>query len=188
MPSRNKKIRDTAKYYSAGSAAHSIEPIQYPDIDNTPMVIPKVRKKRKSAIERYKNKQQIKNKALYNLKFIFTSMVILFGCITIVMVDSMILEKQKNIKALTSELNNLKDENLGLKTKISEQIDLKNIEEIATKRLGMSKPSKNQMVYIDVPKSSSTVQYNVESEIKEEKTGFLKLFKEFITDVFGSGE
>lgn len=181
MPSKTKRNlnQNASKYYSAGSAAPSVAPVEYPNPNiDEPRVSPRRKPRPRQDPQR---KEAIKNKALYYVKFLVTSVIILTGCITVVMFDSIIYEKQNNIRTLERELKSLQDENLGLQTNISEQVDLKNIEKEA-RRLGMGKPAKYQIVYIDVPKSSYTVQY--EDEIVAESTSFLDSIKSFVKSFF----
>lgn len=167
---------ETSQYYNMGSAVPVIEPNQYPNVYE-PKVSPRKRHVKTKA-ERLKEKQQIMEMARYHLKFLFTASVIFAGCIVMMMFNATITEKQENIKQLNYQLNTLKEENLSLEADISAQLDLKYIEKEATERLGMSKPADYQIVYIDVPKSNYTVQYDVETEI--DNKGLLDAFKEFV--------
>jgi len=71
------------------------------------------------------------------------------------------LRRQKN------ELENLKSANAILEAELTEQLDMDFIRTEATERLGMSEPQSYQVVYIDVPKQSYTVQHNVDDMANE---------------------
>jgi len=173
----NSKARmEASKYYNTGSAAPLVQPSQYPV--SKPKVKPKKQHKAKTKEEIQLERQQILERASYHLKFFLTAIVILSGCITMMMFNSNILEKKRNVRSLTSQLKELKDKNLGLEATISESLDLDYIEKEARERLGMSKPTEPQIVYIDVPKSDYTVQYDV--ELKQQKKGILDTIKDFI--------
>lgn len=174
----NSKIRmDASKYYNTGSAAPLVQP-EYPNTYK-PKTKPKRQHKTKEEIQI--EKQQIFEKALYHLKFLFTSVVILSCCIAMMMFNATILEKKRDINILNSQLKELKDKNLSLEATVSESLNLEYIEKEARERLGMGKPTKPQIVYIDVPKSDYTVQYDV--EIKPQKKGILDSIKDFILNL-----
>ena len=71
------------------------------------------------------------------------------------------LRKQK------SELENLKSSNAILEAELTEQLDMDFIRTEATERLGMNEPQSYQVVYIDVPKQSYTVQHNADDAADE---------------------
>ena len=76
--------------------------------------------------------------------------------------------RQKRAKAMVkSELENLKSANAILEAELTEQLDMDFIRTEATERLGMSEPQSYQVVYIDVPKQSYTVQHNVDDVANE---------------------
>lgn len=185
---KNERLKGNSyKYYNMGSAAPSIDPLEYPNYE--PKVFPKRRPKPKIDKDKQKrkeqNREQIKQRALYNVKFLFTSVVVLLCCILIIAFNSIIAETNKGIKELTVNLNELKEKNSTLQAEISGQIDLKSIEKIATEKLLMSKPAKHQIVYIDVPKSNYTVQNDMKSLSKESNIiGIIETVKNFITKIF----
>lgn len=175
----NSKIRmDSSKYYNAGSAAPSVQPTQYPI--HQPKVKPQKHHHTRTKEEIQLEKQQILERAFYHLKFFLTSIIVLVCCISMMMFNSSILEKKRSIQSLNSQLKQLKDKNLSLEATISESLDLEYIEKEARERLGMGKPTNPQIVYIDVPKSDYTVQYNVEE--KQQKKGLLDSIKSFISN------
>lgn len=177
--STSNKIRmDSSKYYNMGSAAPLVQPAEYPNT-NRPRVKPQKHHKTKEEIQI--ERQQIFERALYHMKFLLTSVVVLSCCIAMMMFNATILEKQRNINVLNSQLKELKDKNLSLEATVSESLNLEYIEKEASERLGMGKPTKPQIVYIDVPKSDYTVQYDV--EIKPQRKGILENLKNFILNL-----
>ena len=71
------------------------------------------------------------------------------------------LTKQK------SKLEDLKSANAILEAELTEQLDMDYIKQEATERLGMSEPQPYQVVYINVPKQSYTVQHDTEETTAE---------------------
>lgn len=187
MKNTNAKIKlDSSKYYTSGSTAPSVQPWEYPDT-NKPQISPKsLPQKHPKTQDKEKTKQYLKEKAIYHLKFLFTSTIILICCIVMIMINATILERQKSIKTLNSKLKTLEEKNLILESDISEQIDLKYIEKEAKERLKMDKPAKHQIVYIDVPKSNYTIQYNTNTSnsSETEETGLINSFKNLILQIF----
>lgn len=72
--------------------------------------------------------------------------------------------KREEINILTSNLKQLNESNSNLQSELQKNIDLNKIEKVASTKLGMQKPANHQIVYINVPKQSYTVQYNVNSD------------------------
>lgn len=183
MKNTNAKIKlDSSKYYTSGSTAPLVHPWEYPDIDK-PQVLPKKHPKPQNP-DREKNRAYLKEKSLYHLKFLFTSAIVLICCILMIMINATILEKQDSITNLNSKLKSLEEKNLILEADISEQINLQYIEKEAKERLKMDKPAKHQIVYIDVPKSNYTIQYDVTNSPEIAKTGLINSLKNFILQIF----
>jgi cell division protein FtsL len=108
------------------------------------------------------DRSEIRQKALYHIRFLFTAIIVCACCITMMICNATIVEKRRAIKSLSTQLREAKMHNTELKADISEKLDLKYIEKVAIEKLNMSKPNKYQIVYIDVPKSNYTVQYNTD--------------------------
>lgn len=151
--SRNKKMNTNAyRYYDAGNLARFIQTWEYTE------QVPNTYVQPKPIID----KNELKQKALYHIRFLLTAIVVCACCITMMIFNSTIVEKRRNIKTLNAQLRQMKQENLSLQADISEQLDLKYIEKVATEKLKMAKPNKYQIVYIDVPKSNYTIQYSTQ--------------------------
>ena len=72
--------------------------------------------------------------------------------------------RYREIVSMNEQLETLNENNAYLETRLNETVDLKRIEELASTRLGMSKPKSYQIKYIDVQKESYTVQYKTDSK------------------------
>jgi len=70
-----------------------------------------------------------------------------------------------------------------LTSKINDNTDLEYIEKEAKTRLNMTEPQPYQIVYIDVPKQSYTVQYEAEEEKNDDNFG-LNSFFSVIKEIF----
>ncbi len=65
---------------------------------------------------------------------------------------AVITEMNYNIDKVNDKYNEMKNENSRIKVDIEKQMDLGKIREIAENSLGMHKPDKYQIVYVNVPK------------------------------------
>ncbi len=86
-----------------------------------------------------------------------------------------------SLRQQKSKLEDLKAANDVLEAELTAQLDLDYIKQEATERLGMSEPQSYQMVYIDVPKQSYTVQYDTE-DTTEQMSLWRKLLNIFKKD------
>lgn len=90
-----------------------------------------------------------------------------------------LLNKQLYISSLNTELKQIREQNLVVQSEISKNYDIKEIEKIATTRLGMSKPKAHQIVHINVPKQSYVIQFEETGGLVENETLLAKL-KSFV--------
>lgn len=67
--------------------------------------------------------------------------------------------KRDSIVNMQEQVATLQEENMFLENSIEESLDLKKIENEAVK-LGLQKPAEYQIMHIQVPKESYTVQYS----------------------------
>jgi len=63
---------------------------------------------------------------------------------------AMITEKTAQVQKLTAELQNVDSYIVQKECEMEQSLDLKKVEEIATTKLGMQRPEKHQLVYIDM--------------------------------------
>jgi cell division protein FtsL len=89
---------------------------------------------------------------------------------------ALITEINYKVSSVESDYNKLRNENSRMKVQIEEQSDLSEIKEVAENKLGMQKPDKYQVVFLNVPKSDFTVVNDVYiSNMKSEKGMFALL-------------
>lgn len=119
----------------------------------------KKEKVHKNADKRQKaSKEEIKRKATF-VAYILFGFSILF---TISYRNSIINEKFNEKENNKSQLAEIQKINEQLEVSVENELNLTSIEEIAKDKLGMSKLSNNQKVYVDLPKKEY-VESKVES-------------------------
>ncbi len=94
--------------------------------------------------------------------------------------------QEVQIREKKDELATLKSQNAILEAELAEQVDLEYIKQEAINRLGMAEPQPYQIVYIDVPKDSYTIQYAADEVVEEEPSfiaSILNLFKKSSGDM-----
>ncbi len=157
---KDKKYRDVSSYYSTGSEAYKLDPIEIEESKNA-----------KPKVKVYKKNEKL----VHSLFFICAIALIFAGCLAIMIPHTMIVEQTAKNNELRDELATLKGENISLEADIANKVNLEYVETEATTRLGMNEPQAYQISYIDVPKESYTVQYSVEEETEEKGFAFAGL-------------
>ncbi len=80
---------------------------------------------------------------------------------------------------MKAQLESIQEDNEYLRTSIEDNLDLKYIEQEAIK-LGMQKPAEYQLMKINVPKESYTVQYDTKAQPEEQS--FIDYVKSWFKD------
>ncbi len=166
----NKNVYETGRYnrytnnsYNTTSVAYETLPQYYPD-KNEEAKKERILQARKEKAERLRDR-------VISFKFAVAIAFVFSCCILTMSSYAKVVEKREQISILKSELSAIQSENNALSAEIAEQVNLEVIEKEAVERLGMAKPQQYQMIYIDVPEQSYTVQYssneNENSENKE---------------------
>lgn len=139
-----------ADNYVYGSTAPELKPeLKYDVYEENPVL--KAKKKQKSY---YKVKLRLAGYVL----FIFVM------CLVVAYRYALITEINYNIEKATREYNYIKNKNVLLKVEMEKELDLNKIKQIAEEKLGMHKPNKYQIVYVNVPKNDFS---KVESTYEE---------------------
>ena len=94
-------------------------------------------------------------------------MLMRMRCIAFMWMNVLVHNAEVSLRKQKSELESLKSANAILEAELTEQLDMDYIRTEATERLGMSEPQSYQVVYIDVPKQSYTVQHNADDVADE---------------------
>lgn len=109
---------------------------------------PRIRTQRQP--EPQKNPRKKTSTAFY-VKISFLCIAV-FGLSMILMSRyAYINELERDILLASSEYETLSSSNITRQAQLKQNIDIDEVEKIATEKLGMIKPGKNQVVHIDVP-------------------------------------
>ena len=149
------------RYYTAGSVAYEVEPQFYPDPQEEQQII-----KREQREEHLYKRARF----LHRMKLVMAISVVFVCCIGTMISYAMVAEQRITNNRLNDELLALRSENIALEAEIADKINLEYVEQEAMTRLDMSEPQPYQISYIDIPRQSYTVQYDVEEE--PEQKGF----------------
>ena len=141
-----------------------------PEYDKKPKKYPKKSTSRRLKTDTKKQtKTKLKEHKQSQAKTILYVLTV-FGILFIISYrNSIIAEDFSKIKNLKASLASIEKENEQLKVNIESNLNLKNIEEIATSQLGMQKLNNDQTIYMTLP-----VEDHVESaseEVVEEENG-----------------
>lgn len=93
---------------------------------------------------------------------------------------ALITEINYKISNMESEYNKLRNENSRLKVAIEEHMDLSEIKEAAENKLGMQKPDKYQIVYLNVPKKDFTIVNKEYVNNMESEKGMFAFLADFV--------
>lgn len=146
--------------YTDGSAARVLELPEreerhYPEREKTytPDVRRNTRKKHK-----YSKRKKV---SLLSLTLTMASIsLILYMCISYIMLYSDIIMAEKEIASLESHISEMKANNTDAYDSINSSVDLREVYKIATKRLGMVHADSDQVFSYDDKRSDRIIQYS----------------------------
>jgi len=156
-----------SSYYSYGNVAYDVQP------DYTPYYADEDDEKARIAQEKA-HKAEIRESRFTAVKLIAIIVVLFAGSIAFMGMHVRVANESVELRREKSQLTELKSNNTILAAELTEQIDLDYIKEQATTRLGMAEPQPYQVVYIDVPKQSYTIQYATDTIDEKKDSRFLK--------------
>jgi len=117
--------------------------------------------------KKYRANRLIKARMVAEILLIFTlGLILMYRYAQIADINFKISSKER-------QYEELRNENSRLKVAIENATNLSKITQIAQEELGMQKPDKYQIVYIEVPKTSFTVTSEQYKEDVEKDTTFL---------------
>lgn len=151
--------RQAGSYYTYGNVAHELQP------DYTPYRFREEEERRKE--EARLAKEEAREARISSVKMVGVVLVLFLGCIAFMGMNVLVDNAEMSIRQQKSNLEDLKSANAILEAELTEQLDMDYIKQEATERLGMSEPQSYQVVYIDVPKQSYTVQYAAEETAED---------------------
>ncbi len=152
---RNKKYRRGGSYYTYGNVAYELQP------DYTPYHVREEDEERRKEAARTAKTEERENRISF-VKMVSVAFVLFIGCIAFMGMHVMVDQAEVSLRRQKSNLEDLKSANAILEAEMTEQLDMEYIKTEATERLGMSEPQPYQVVYINVPKQSYTVQHDAE--------------------------
>ena len=140
---KNRKRNQSGSYYTYGNVAYELQP------DYTPYRVREEEEERRREAARIAKEAERENKVSF-AKMVGVAIMLFIGCIAFMGMHVMVDQAEVSLRREKSKLE-----------------DLKYIKQEATERLGMSEPQPYQVVYINVPKQSYTVQHDTEETTAE---------------------
>lgn len=157
---RNRNRMNAGSYYTYGNVAYELQP------DYSPYRFREEEEERRKAEERLA-KEEARENRISSIKMIGVALVLFVGCLAFMGMSVLVDNAEVSLRRQKNELENLKSSNAILEAELTEQLDMDFIRTEAKERLGMSEPQSYQVVYIDVPKQSYTVQHNADDVANE---------------------
>ena len=151
---------NAGSYYTYGNVAYELQP------EYNPYRFREEEEERRKAEERLA-KEEARENRVSSVKMLGVALVLFLGCLAFMGMNVLVDNAEVSLRRQKSELENLKSANAFLEAELTEQLDMDYIRTEATERLGMSEPQSYQVVYIDVPKQSYTVQHNADDVADE---------------------
>lgn len=157
-------------YYVNGSSAYKYDNYEIESYYNKKALNDERIKK-----ERLKLKMKARVRAVGIILLIFA-----LAC-TILYRNVVIIESATEAQNLENKLTSLQATNTKLDYELKKEVDLKKIEELATTKLGMKRPDKNQTVYVDVTQKNYAELST--KPVKDEFSGTYSVIKQNIINV-----
>lgn len=102
---------------------------------------------------RAKKRRERKRKFVARVKLMSCLAVIFAVACAVLYGNARIIQASSQVSELQAELEQVKEDNNQKMLDLEKSLDLKKVEEIATTQLGMKRPEKYQIVYVDVQQS-----------------------------------
>ncbi|MCL2873870.1 MAG: hypothetical protein FWE29_02950 [Defluviitaleaceae bacterium] len=152
-----------SEFYSPSSEAYDVYNIPY-ERHNRPKFEPRIvanrkkvkRKRASSKKPRFLIDMNNRTRAAF-MPYVALS-VFFIGVIAVVFCGVRIIEMRMEINALAREHQELQSSNLLKSAQLARSHDLREIELLATTRLGMVTPAQHQIIHISVPRQNYVVQ------------------------------
>lgn len=151
--------------YNTTSVAYDLEPAYLPQEFEEEEKRRSIQRKKEDAALR-------RQERAYAWKVCVVFSVLFVGCLVLMGSHAMVAKQRIVLEQQRQELAELKNTNAILSAELTEEVDLDSIKKEAISRLGMVEPQSYQVVYIDVPKQSYTVEYETE-EAEKSQTSIL---------------
>ena len=169
MPARkHRKQQDMEKrsYYTYGNVAYEIKHEDSSDRERQRAQERERERRRRARANAARKAESQENSRIFR-KTAITIVLLFMGCIAFMWMNVLVHNAEVSLRRQKSELENLRAANAILEAELTEQLDMDYIRQEAMERLGMSEPQSYQVVHIDVPKQSYTVQYAEDDAAQE---------------------
>ncbi len=125
--------------------------------DNLARKLPQeqVRVQRRPRVQAKPQKHKIRWSAVFAALTIFVMSMVL------VTRYARVAELEREVIIAKSRLEKIESSNISRRVRLKQETDMENVEKIATEKLGMVKPGKNQIIHINIPVEDN-VMYNAE--------------------------
>ncbi|MCR4434569.1 MAG: cell division protein FtsL [Clostridiales bacterium] len=118
-----------------------------------------------------KKKHRTNNRA--KLRTVCAILIVFAACFTIIYRYAAITELNYKVVKQNKIYESIKDENTRLRVEISKETDLNKIRAVAESKLGMQRPDKYQIVYMNVAKNDYTEAASAEPKGKKTENNIL---------------
>lgn len=130
--------------YIYGSAAKKLDYIEYENLGKKKTV--------KKVVKKAKKNEKIKAKYIVYVTCFFTMLMIITYRYNVISESNLVLQNLKK------DSNRVQSNLLSTQMNIEQNTDMSKIEAYAKQQLGMQKPDKNQVVYIDTSANAEVVR------------------------------
>ena len=131
----------------------------------------------------YKNKRKSKKTSVAkSASYVVPSILAIFVMMLVITIRYTIInEKNLQTISLKSDLEKVESNLFSSKIAVEQNTDLTKIEAYAKQKLGMQKPTKNQIIYVDTSENTSVVEMAKDKSIFE---GVKSNILNFINNIF----
>ena len=99
-----------------------------------------------------------------------------------------VFETEKEVKNLQTQLDEMQSKEIQKNLELEQSVDLETIEEVATSKLSMQRPEKNQKVYLNITNDDLTEITSDENEsVKSKVSKKANNVKKNIVGIFSLG-
>lgn len=161
MPSNNRSS------YVTGSTARKFEYLN----DDYP--IKQKKQVKKKTVKKAVNMQKVRSKTVLVISCLFVMLMIITYRFNI------ISESNLTLQTLRNELERVQSNLAATEMDVKQSTDLAVIEAYAKQKLGMQKPDKNQVVYIDTSKETSVIKETTPTFVDK----IIESIKEYINNI-----
>lgn len=121
-----------------------------------------------------------------NIRVVFFAVLISFAAYFMISKQVAVFETSKQVDALRASLEAMQSKEVQKSFELEQEIDLAEVEEIATTKLNMQRPEQSQRVYVNVTGTDVTEITSKDTEgVKNTLSGAARAVKKNIIGIFG---